>query len=169
MIKDKKHIYNNRVDTENKNMIIVIDPGHGGHLSGATYKKENEHYSSEIEEEDINLIISSMVYTQLINFGYTVYMTRFLDKHIRLSERVKLANELKADAFISIHCNAHEKATIKGIEIYRFYGSHQGKKLSNEIYDMFKKHFPNHQHRLRESNFYVLRKTKMPSILIECE
>lgn len=94
--------------------IIVIDAGHGGHDSGATYK--NKRY-----EKDITLKISKYLRDELRKKGYKVYLTRSRDKYIKLPHRTKYANKKHADMFISIHANAARKSSANrahGVETY---------------------------------------------------
>jgi len=153
--------------------IIILDPGHGGFKSGTVNVKNNyinDHISSNmIEEEDINLVISSLIYTQLSNYNYNVFMTRFLDNNVSLEQRCKIANSINADIFVSIHCNAHIQKNISGMEIYHYKNSKEGIKISNILNEQFKNKFKARKHRIREANFYVLKNTHMPSILIELE
>ena len=79
-------------------MRILIDPGHGGAASGAVY--------SGVAEEDITLAVSFRCANVLRTLDHEVFMTRDRDTGISLPERVRLANEYKAQAFLSIHCNA---------------------------------------------------------------
>src|SRR5690606_13522710 len=47
-----------------------------------------------------------------------IYLTRFNDTLISLSDRSKLAKTLKADVFISLHCNHSENLNARGVEVY---------------------------------------------------
>lgn len=88
--------------------IIVIDPGHGGFSSGATAVDGTP-------EKILNLQISDKLKAKLQQQGYTVVMTRDDDSYVSLEDRVKTANDLKADLFISIHNNA-AGSTVSGTE-----------------------------------------------------
>jgi len=93
---------------------IVIDPGHGAHDSGAL--------GGRYKEKDIVLQIGKRVYRKLKTLGFSVSMTRYKDKFIKLSKRTKIANRRGADMFVSIHANSvrnRTKALIAhGIETY---------------------------------------------------
>ena len=95
--------------------IIVIDAGHGGHDTGAVGDKR--HY-----EKDLVLDVSLKVFKKLSQKGYKVYLTREVDKYIKLSDRTKYANRRKADIFVSIHANSVAKKSrqkeVTGIETY---------------------------------------------------
>ena len=90
--------------------IIVIDPGHGGHDSGA---KKNG-----VVEKDIVLAFGKILAKKLKDSGrFKVLMTRDKDVFVPLGERVDYAERHKANLFIAIHCDyANSKA--KGATIY---------------------------------------------------
>lgn len=78
---------------------IMIDPGHGGHDSGAT---GNGHY-----EKNITLEVSLAVRTRLKAHGFKVSMTREKDEYVGdASARGRLIGQSKADYGISIHVNS---------------------------------------------------------------
>ncbi len=111
----KSAAQNNTQTNNNKNKIIVLDPGHGGKDCGASVGK--------ICEKTITLNISKKTAEILKSRGYAVYTTRNSDKYISLTDRTKMANDKNADVFISIHANALDKKSknyksANGIETY---------------------------------------------------
>ncbi|WP_163783526.1 N-acetylmuramoyl-L-alanine amidase [Myxococcus vastator] len=90
---------------------VVIDPGHGGHDTGAIGKKGTR-------EKDVALAISLKLAEELRAKGLEVVLTRDDDRFIRLEDRARYANAEHGDLFISVHCNAAEKRTLRGIETY---------------------------------------------------
>jgi N-acetylmuramoyl-L-alanine amidase len=91
---------------------IVIDPGHGGHDSGAKGK-------SGIVESELVLDIALRVEKMLQNVGgVEVILTRRTDDFIELPERTAIANREGADLFLSIHANASTSSLAHGIETY---------------------------------------------------
>jgi len=86
--------------------VIVIDPGHGGKDPGCNGKFALE--------KDISLAVSLKLKAYMEKYipGVKVYLTRDKDEFIELEERAQTANRLKADLFISIHCNAAGKPVI---------------------------------------------------------
>ncbi|GAB1401217.1 hypothetical protein MASR1M68_01280 [Elusimicrobiota bacterium] len=92
--------------------IIVLDAGHGGEDPGAIGP-------TGTKEKDINLAIT-LALKKLFDKdkNYKVILTRNDDTFIPLAERTNIANENKADLFISIHNNANFKKEISGFEIY---------------------------------------------------
>ena len=97
-----------------KEMIIVLDPGHGGKDPGALGRKGTR-------EKDIVLKVSNHLRDLLAKQTNTkVFMTRKSDVFIELKDRATFANQHKADLFVSIHINSHPKKSIKGLELYHF-------------------------------------------------
>jgi len=91
---------------------VVIDAGHGGHDPGAVGKIS--------KEKDITLAIALKA-GKLIKDNLKdveVIYTRKTDVFVELYRRAKIANEAKADLFISIHCNANTSTTPCGAETY---------------------------------------------------
>lgn len=97
---------------ENKYPVVLIDPGHGGTEDGAVGP-------GGIKEKDIVLAISERVRARLqAETKVRVSLTRADDSHISLADRTKHANEIGAELFVSIHANASEYKTRRGIETY---------------------------------------------------
>lgn len=142
---------------------ICIDPGHGGSDNGAAY--------GYAEEDDLNLSISFLLRCLLQQKGYEVRMTREKDINISLDHRVAFANTMEVDLFISVHCDAWHNETTKGISthIYTDTGA-KTEEVANSIHESLMDRFPDHTNRgVKRSDFCVLRRTRMPAVLIECE
>jgi N-acetylmuramoyl-L-alanine amidase len=90
--------------------VIVIDPGHGGSEIGAV----GTYLGSTYYEKYFNMDIANSVKNELQYYGYTVYMTRTSDAYVSLTSRYTLANNVGADAFISIHCNSNDDTNVRG-------------------------------------------------------
>lgn len=89
---------------------VMIDAGHGAHDRGAA------HHG--LYEKDINLKVAKRVGALLEKQGFHVLYTRTDDTFVPLEERTAMANMSKVDLFISLHCNAYRKASIRGFETY---------------------------------------------------
>jgi N-acetylmuramoyl-L-alanine amidase len=91
---------------------VVIDPGHGGHDQGT----EGSHGLLEKELVlDVAQRVGKLIEDQM---GAEVIYTRSDDTFIPLEGRTALANEKKADLFLSIHANSSPVARISGVETY---------------------------------------------------
>jgi len=91
---------------------VVIDAGHGGKDPGG--KK-----LFGLKEKEMNLLVAKELYEQLKGEGmFDVTLTRDSDEFIPLADRSVMANNAKADIFISIHANASRDRREKGFEIY---------------------------------------------------
>ena len=97
-----------------RNPIVVIDPGHGGKDAGATT-------ITGIKEKDIALGIASKIVVlnnKLVENPLMLFLTRYTDTLISLGDRTQLSKKLKADIFISIHCNQAINRTASGTEVF---------------------------------------------------
>jgi N-acetylmuramoyl-L-alanine amidase len=91
---------------------ILVDAGHGGKDSGAIGRRGTE-------EKDINLLAAKELAALLKEEGvFDVRLTRSDDTFVELSERSNMANEARADLFISLHCNGHNNPRESGFEVY---------------------------------------------------
>ncbi|OGF58996.1 MAG: hypothetical protein A2Y62_21160 [Candidatus Fischerbacteria bacterium RBG_13_37_8] len=91
---------------------IVIDPGHGGEETGAIGLKGSY-------EKDLTLALSRILKRLLEErLGVKVFLTREQDITLDLIDRTAIANNLKADIFISIHANASNRKIASGAETF---------------------------------------------------
>ncbi len=139
-----------------RGMKIVVDAGHGGHDNGAGGARSNE--------KDHNLSIARRVRDLLINKGAVVSLTREDDTFISLQGRVDFAHRLNADIFFSIHINSYA-STSTGTETY--YHTSQSRALATEVQRELVKATGLPNRGVRSARFFVIRKTRMPSILTE--
>ncbi len=90
---------------------VVVDAGHGGKDTGAI----GPH---GVREKDLTLAIARRVAARLKALGFQVLMTRQSDVFVSLDERTRIANEARADLFVSIHCNAARRRKLEGVETW---------------------------------------------------
>lgn len=90
---------------------IALDPGHGGNDPGA-------QGPSGLREKDVTLAVAHKLAPILARQGVQVTLTRDDDRYVTLEERTARANAFGADLFVSIHCNAAENKTKRGVETY---------------------------------------------------
>lgn len=154
---------------QNRKLIIVIDPGHGGKDSGAVGV-------NGILEKDVVLNIARHIVEQnkkAFKNQFEIYLIRYKDTLISLGDRTKLAKSLNADLFISLHCNHSDNPNARGLEVY--VSKNQGKYSQGSIllaYDLqkgLKESIGFESRGVRFANFQVLRETDgfFPSVLLE--
>jgi N-acetylmuramoyl-L-alanine amidase len=103
--------------------VVTLDPGHGGDESGAA--------AYGVVEKDSNVDFAARVEKYLQAEGVEVILTRRDTNHpagvtatgntgtrASLAERVRLANEVRSDVFVSIHSNGSPDPSARGIEVY---------------------------------------------------
>ena len=95
-----------------RDVVVVIDPGHGGHDPGA----KGPHHALE---KDIVLAIAKLL-KHLIEKqpGMRVVLTRDDDRYVGLRKRLQFAHQSNADVFISIHADAYSRETIHGASVF---------------------------------------------------
>ncbi|WAM30971.1 N-acetylmuramoyl-L-alanine amidase family protein [Caldicellulosiruptor naganoensis] len=151
-------------------MKVCIDPGHGGRDPGAIGKNGTK-------EKDVTLAIAKKLkYILEDGVKAQVILTRDSDKlpwgqrsvQEDLRARCKIANENMVDIFISIHCNSSTKDTAEGAETYYYKYSKKGFLLAFEVQKSITQMLKLVNRGIKFANFYVLRETKMPAILVEC-
>jgi len=150
---------------------IYIDQGHnptGSHNTGAI--------GGGLHEEDITYQVG-------------IYLANLLNKDARfdarlsrptadtvlgtsnassLAERVRQANTWPADYFISIHCNSNVNPAINGTEVYIYQYNTQPQWLGQQIINGINQTTGTRNNGIRERpSLYVLRRTQMPSLLVE--
>lgn len=144
---------------------LVLDPGHGGRDPGAV--------SGQHKESVINLQIAGKVKDILTDAGVKVVMTR--ERDVALGEnlaadlggRVSIANNAKADAFVSIHCNSAVNSTAHGAETLYYPGSEKGKTLAEGIQNCLVKTGLDNRGIKERGDLFVLKHTTMPAVLVE--
>jgi N-acetylmuramoyl-L-alanine amidase len=90
---------------------IVIDPGHGGEDAGARGR-------GGAIEKDLVLGLAQRLKSEIESrFGFRVLLTRERDENVPVDRRTSLANNNKADLFISLHANASVRPDVKGAQV----------------------------------------------------
>ena len=141
---------------------VVIDPGHGGPDPGAVG-------INDLRETDVVLDVALQVAQLLQAKGVQVLMTRTSEVDVDLPPRAALANSSGADLFLSIHANALTMARpdVNGIETF-YFESPRARALAQAVQDQVLAVSPGSPDRgARTARFYVIRRTVMPSALVE--
>lgn len=150
---------------------VVIDAGHGGKDPGNLNSK-----ADFLQEKNLNLLIANKLggYIETyLGHKFEVIYTRTTDTFVELNDRILIANNAKADYFISVHCNSSPRAASIGTETHiNDLNSKTSLKLAHEI----EKQFSTRAGRIsrgvkmkrdRLYNLMVLQYTNMPSVLVE--
>ncbi len=148
--------------------VVVIDPGHGGKDTGAIGV-------NNIQEKEVVLNVAKEILKlnkTVLDDAFEIYLTRYKDTLISLSDRTRLARRLNADVFVSLHCNASQTYS-KGIEVY----VHDSDNLNTEVSIALGVSVLNKstqklgfkERGLKFANFQVLREAVsfFPSVLVE--
>ena len=145
-----------RPDGNLRGVTIVVDPGHGGHDSGAPGAKSYE--------KNHTLDISRRLRTNLEARGATVLMTRDGDIFIPLQGRTDFANARRADIFVSIHIDSFRSSS-SGTTTHYYTATSQP--LAREVQKAMANATGLTNRGIKQSRFFVVRKTWMPSVLAE--
>ena len=138
---------------------VVIDAGHGGHDRGGIP-------GQRIAEKVMTLDVAQRLRKVLAADGYRVVMTRDSDVFVPLGTRVAIANSYRNAVFVCIHFNATGRSGASGIETY-FY-SRDSLPLASAIHYYVAGGAPSDNRGVRRRGYYVLRKTRIPAVLVEC-
>ncbi|SDB89691.1 N-acetylmuramoyl-L-alanine amidase [Pelagirhabdus alkalitolerans] len=140
---------------------VFIDPGHGGRDPGAVFQT--------IQEKELTLKIALFMNDYLKKHSQIqTSLSRMDDRTVTLERRVTLANQSKANLFVSIHVNAGGG---EGFESYCWNGDFSNKDKTKRAQETI--HYsvidrtPFRDRRIKEANFYVLRRTRMRAVLTE--
>lgn len=91
---------------------VVLDAGHGGHDTGALGKNSRE------KDITLSIVLKLRDYIQQNMKDVKVVLTRDDDTFVELHRRARIANEKKADLFISVHCNSTHSPAVFGAETF---------------------------------------------------
>ncbi|MGP0586160.1 N-acetylmuramoyl-L-alanine amidase family protein [Paenibacillus timonensis] len=141
---------------------IVIDPGHGGKDPGA-------NSVSGREEKEFTLALARKVVDLLQQDPtFEPYLTRTSDEFIELEDRSKVANELHADALISLHGNTYEgPENVSGTETYYYAEGDGSRELAENIHQHLIEALDFRDRGVRQEEWKVLRTSEVPAVLAE--
>ncbi len=148
--------------------VILLDAGHGGYDPGKVSQ-------DDVLEKDINLAITKKLQTYLEQAGFFVLNTRVDDdalsseKNEDLKERKKIANEDGASLLISIHQNSFTNENVEGAQVFYYKNSKESEKIAKCIQARLKEiDKDNDREAKANESYYLLKKTDIPAIIIEC-
>jgi N-acetylmuramoyl-L-alanine amidase len=138
---------------------VVIDAGHGGVDRGGVP-------GQRIAEKEMTLEVAQRLKSVLSANGYRVVMTRESDVFVPLPIRVSIANSYRNAIFVSIHFNSAKRVGADGIETY-FY-DRDSLPLASAVHYFVAGGAPSLNRGVRRRGYYVLRKARVPAVLVEC-
>ncbi len=145
---------------------IFVDAGHGGTDPGAL--------GNGVVEQAVNLNVSRELARLLRQGGYEVMEYRTTrnenvlpNKNADLRNRAAMANQWGADYFISIHTNSSLNPAANGFEAYVYRLNSRAEELAQSIVNSVVSRLGSKDNGVRQANFAVLRRTRMPATLLE--
>ena len=155
-------------------MKVLIDAGHGGDDPGKVS-------SDGTKEKDLNLAIATKLGTYLKRQGLEVYYTRQKDdglyspgasnKKVQdMQNRCAVVENVDPNFMISIHQNSFSDGQVHGAQVFYYATSEESKLLGESLQQSLVSHVDPKNHRKAKANesYYILKKTKCPSVIVEC-
>ena len=155
-------------------MKVLIDAGHGGDDPGKVS-------SDGTKEKDLNLAIATKLGTYLKKQGLEVYYTRQKDdglyspgasnKKVQdMQNRCAVVENVDPNFMISIHQNSFSDGQVHGAQVFYYATSEESKLLGESLQQSLVSHVDPKNHRQAKANesYYILKKTKCPSVIVEC-
>ena len=166
-------------------MKIYLDAGHGRNIygnydSGAVDNKSNDKYNTIEATVNVDMVNRIAHHLRELSPSIIVY-TGHIDPNLQkdlgakatdeddLKEAVAAANKAKVDLYVSLHCNSSPNGTAAGFEVH-YHGSKSklvASTISAKFADISAKYHVKNRGIVNNPSLYVLKKTTMPSILIE--
>lgn len=148
--------------------VIVIDAGHGGDDPGKIGVNGSK-------EKEVNLLISKEIKRCLERAGIRVVMTREEDvmlgesKVKDMEERVRIIDSSDAVLAVSIHQNSFTSDVERGAQVFYYEESRKGEQAAEILQNHLKMLDQENRRKIKANNsYYVLKRTKIPTIIIEC-
>ena len=142
--------------------VVVIDPGHGGHDRGGM---PGQRFAEKVYTLDTAKRLARILGN---DNAIKVVLTRNADTFVSLKERTEIANQYAGHnaLFVSIHFNAGRREGASGIETY--YNNERGYRLAALVHPRVIQAMASIDRGIRHGSYRVLRKNRLPAILVEC-
>lgn len=155
--------------------LIALSDGHGMETPGkrtpifSDNTKSPDTGKNFMHENEFNRAVVKKLAVHLKRCGFETLEVAQGDTDVSLTSRVKLANDRKADAYVSIHANAHLSAwgSANGVETFHHANSSNGKKLATIVQKHLSGGTKQSNRGVKTADFYELRATNMVAILVE--
>lgn len=152
---------------------VILDAGHGGSDPGKV------GINNALEKE-INLEISQKVKALLEAKEIKVIMTRETDemlceetadnkKREDMKRRTEMINEIRPFLVVSIHQNSFSDASVSGAQVFYYSGSEESEKMAVLMQNALREVDEQNQREAKANDsYYLLKKTKVPTLIVEC-
>ncbi len=153
--------------------VILLDPGHAVLSESGAMINPGARARRGVWERDVALKVASKIVPLVEEQGAKVFLTRTTDNPWRYSPRKSadnraraiLANTLRADAYVRIHCDWNRSRKFKGFTTYYYrWGSRD---LAKALRDALVKAVPDHRDNGLHRRSFVSVTARMPSVLVE--
>lgn len=138
---------------------IGLDPGHGGSDPGAV--------GNGLLEKEVTLKVSLLLGNLLVKAGVEVAYSRKEDTDVSLEERASLFNRARVDLVVSLHVNSSEDSRAGYLATYILGFGGQAAKAARAIQQELVAALKWPDGGVREADFYILRETEAPAVLVE--
>lgn len=168
-----QEVIQQEVKRENKEIVILLDAGHGGADPG----KVGVH---EELEKDINLSVAKKLQSELEKKNIHVVMTRESDEMLSgemgeqgkvadMKERVRIINDTKPNLAISIHQNSYQDSQVHGAQVFYYSSSKEGEKVAFVLQEKLKEMDEQNTRQPKANNtYFILKRTEVPMVIVEC-
>lgn len=154
-------------DLKKEEVLIVIDPGHGGEDPGKVGV-------NDALEKDINLKIAEKLRDLLEEESIQIVMTREDDfvpesKNEDLKKRVELINEVNPDIVVCIHQNSFTDPSVAGPQVFYHGSSEISKRIAQTLQEELWLIDEENKRQIKgNESYYMLSQTEVPTVIVEC-
>ncbi len=160
--------------SDKEDLIVIIDPGHGGEDPGAV--------ANNLIEKDLNLEVAGYLNEFLKVSGYASVMTRTEDillynqgeedkkKYYDVRNREAIAESYDNSVFVSIHMNKFAQEDCKGLQVFYSSNNENSIKLAEAIQNSIALLQPDNDRKIKIGNdaIYLMENLEIPAVLVEC-
>ena len=155
------------------NYTVVLDAGHGGSDPGSI------GYKTKVNESDLNLRYVLSLKEKLEKSGINVVLTRTSDKALvdgrgkefkkqDMAKRKELIKNTRPNMVISLHQNSSKNHSFRGAQVFYDKTSEISKQIADKIQKEFNESLINGKKYASPGDYYMLKCTSAPSVIIEC-
>ena len=139
---------------------VVIDAGHGGDVNLSIARRVKDY----LEKEDIRVVMTRETEDGL-------YDADASHKKVQdMKRRIAIIEETAPDLTVSIHQNSYPEEYVHGAQVFYYEGSVEGQELADKIQKrLIEGADPGNKRQIKaNSSYYLLKKTKIPIVIVEC-